>query len=590
MRTTILLALLMLAFAVNAADDYVPGPDSKPQAGVPKGEVTKYTFDESRIFPGTTREYWVYVPKQYDPAKPVCLMVFQDGIQYNAPVVFDNLIQRGEIPVTIGVFVMHGRVVAPSTNSLDRFNRSYEYDGLGDNYARFLIEELLPEVTKKYNLSKNPDDHAIAGASSGAIAAFTAAWERPDYFRRVFSSVGTYVGLRGGNNYPTLIRKTEPKPLRIFLQDGSNDLNIYGGDWFLANQEMLSALQFSGYEVTNVWGDGGHNGKHATAVFPDGLRWLWKDHPKPITAGVDSHQPLMDVLLTNANWRLACTGHKATAMAVNQFGQLFFSDPGDGWIHTFDIDGKVSDFVKAGVDVGAMCFGRAGELFVSQPVAQKVIVYGEDGKETIIAGAMNCSSITVSHSGTIYLADAGAREIWRVILRTQSMSAYSADAAAHEIWHNDANGRKHETPAGIAGPIAMQLVPDHTLLNVADAAGQFVYSLEIRPGGELMNMQKYFYLHLEDGATGSGASGMAVDTQGRLYVATDLGIQVCDQAGRVNYIIAKPQPGKLTQLALGGVNRDTLYAVCDGRIYARQTKAKGVLSFEPPIKPPAPRL
>ena len=168
-------------------------------------------------------------------------MVFQDGIQYKAPVVFDNLINRKEMPVTIGVFVMHGRVKALSDSTLDRFNRSYEYDGLGDNYARFLIEELLPEVTKKYNISTNADDHAIAGASSGAIAAFTAAWERPDMFHRVFSSIGTYVGLRGGNNYPTLIRKSEPKPIRIFLQDGTGDLNIYGGNWHLANEEMLSA-------------------------------------------------------------------------------------------------------------------------------------------------------------------------------------------------------------------------------------------------------------------------------------------------------------------------------------------------------------
>ena len=196
------------------------------------------------------------------------------------------------MPVTIGVFVMHGRVKAPSDKALDRFNRSYEYDGLGDNYARFLLEELLPEVETKtaadgrpIRLSKDGNDRAIGGSSSGAICAFTAAWERPDAFRRVFSAIGTYVGLRGGNDYPTLIRKIEPKPIRIFLQDGSNDLNIYGGDWWMANQEMERALTFAGYEVNHVWGDGGHNGKHATEIFPDAMRWLWKDWPAPVKAG-----------------------------------------------------------------------------------------------------------------------------------------------------------------------------------------------------------------------------------------------------------------------------------------------------------------
>ena len=267
MRLPIFLFSLSLSIrtVALAADDYSPGPDSKPQPDVPKGEVTKHTFDQSKIFPGTTREYWVYVPKQYDPAKAAPVMVFQDGIQYSAPVVFDNLIHKKEIPPLIGVFVMHGRVKAPSANALDRFNRSFEYDGLGDNYVRFLLEELFPHIVReqKLNLSTHGNDRAIAGASSGAICAFTAAWERPDAFRRVFSSIGTYVGLRGGHNYPTLIRKFEPKPIRIFLQDGSNDLNIYGGAWFLANQEMLSALEFAGYDVTHVWGDGGHNVKHA---------------------------------------------------------------------------------------------------------------------------------------------------------------------------------------------------------------------------------------------------------------------------------------------------------------------------------------
>src|SRR5581483_3249652 len=231
MNTSPVLSLILALFltliaSAQTPNDYQPGPDSKPQPGVPKGEVLKFSFDQSKIFPGTTREYWIYVPAQYTPDKPACLYVNQDGIQYEAPTVFDNLIHKKEMPVTVGVFVMHGKVkAADESAALDRFNRSYEYDGLGSNYVRFLLDELLPEVeTKKTSdgrairLSKSGNDHAIGGSSSGAIAAFTAAWERPDAFTRVFSAIGTYVGLRGGDRYHSLIRKYEPKPIRVFLQ------------------------------------------------------------------------------------------------------------------------------------------------------------------------------------------------------------------------------------------------------------------------------------------------------------------------------------------------------------------------------------
>ena len=241
--------LLLSTFLFLRATTGLRADDTPAESAVPKGEVTKFTFDQSKIFPGTVRDYWIYVPKQYDPAHPACLYVNQDGIQYRAPEVFDDLIHKKEMPIVIGVFITPGRVKATSSAALDRFNRSFEYDGLGADYVRFLQDELLPEVEKKSTSDGRPihfspagNDRAIAGASSGAICAFTAAWERPDAFRRVFSAIGTYVGLRGGNEYPTLIRKFEPKPIRVFLQDGSADLNIYGGDWWMANQEMERAL------------------------------------------------------------------------------------------------------------------------------------------------------------------------------------------------------------------------------------------------------------------------------------------------------------------------------------------------------------
>jgi enterochelin esterase-like enzyme len=278
-----------IVFGQPSTPAYAVDPASKEHAGVPKGELIKFTFDRSKIFPGTTRECWVYVPAQYDPQQPACVYVNQDGIQWNAPTVFDNLINSKEMPVTIGIFVTPGKVLAADANGQDRFNRSFEYDGLGDAYARFLLTELLPEVeTKKtkngraIHLSKNGNDRAIGGSSSGAVCAFTAAWEYPEEFSRVFSAIGTYTGLRGADRYPILVRKYEPKPIRIFLQDGKNDLNIYGGDWWKANEMMERALTFAGYEVNHVWGEDGHNGKHGTSIFPDAMRWLWKGWPEPV--------------------------------------------------------------------------------------------------------------------------------------------------------------------------------------------------------------------------------------------------------------------------------------------------------------------
>jgi len=282
----LLLAPALIASAL-AVDDYKLGPDSQPQ-DVPHGEVKKATFDKSQIFPGTTREYSVYVPKQYNAAKPAALMVFFDGGgfakpdgQFRVPVVFDNLIAKKEMPVTIAVMVNPGVFKAAEPPAKDRSNRSFEYDSLGDANARFILEELLPEATKGLNITKDPVGWGVCGNSSGGIAAFTVAWEKPDAFRKVISHIGSFTNIRGGYVYPALLRKTKPaKPLRVFLQDGSNDLDNLHGNWPLSNQDMAAALKFAGYDYQFVFGDGGHSGKHGGAIFPDTLRWLWRDYPK----------------------------------------------------------------------------------------------------------------------------------------------------------------------------------------------------------------------------------------------------------------------------------------------------------------------
>lgn len=285
---TPLFVLVPFSFLL-AADDYKLGPDSQKQKDVPEGKVTQHTW-KSTIFPDTVRDYWIYVPAQYDPKTPACLMVFQDGGsyvnatgQFRVPIVFDNLIAKKEMPVTIGIFINPGKVPAAEKGGRDKDNRSFEYDTLSDQYVRFLEKEILPEVAKDYNLRKDAAGHAICGISSGGICAFTAAWERPDLFSKVLSHVGSFTNIRGGDVYPGLIRKTEKKPIRVFLQDGSGDLDNLHGNWPLANQQMAAALKFMKYEYKFEFGDGGHNGKHGGAILPDSLRWLWQDEVKKDT-------------------------------------------------------------------------------------------------------------------------------------------------------------------------------------------------------------------------------------------------------------------------------------------------------------------
>ncbi len=266
-------------------EHYEYGPDSQRQKDVPEGKLEKFAWEQSQIFPGTTREVTVYIPRQYQPGDEACLMVWQDGSRHVEPtgsmragVVFDNLIQKKEMPVTIGVFVDPGRKVSQKQGE-KAANRSFEYDSLGDAYARFLIEEILPEVQKRYGVRfrPEPEARAIAGGSSGGICAFTAAWERPDKFHKVLCWVGTFVDIRGGNTYPYLLRITERKPIRVYLLDGTNDLDNKFGNWPLANRMMEASLKYMGYDHRVDWTECFHGSKGMSPALPDALRWLWRD-------------------------------------------------------------------------------------------------------------------------------------------------------------------------------------------------------------------------------------------------------------------------------------------------------------------------
>jgi len=335
------------AAAQQKARNYKHGADSQRTEGVPKGTVTEHQWLESKVFPGTKRRYYIYVPEQYNEEEPAALMVFQDGHayvseggDYRAPVVLDNLIHRKELPVTIGVFIDpgHKKEALPDKPGWRPRpeNRSFEYDTLSADYSKFLLEEILPEVEKKYKITDDPNGRAICGASSGGICAFTVAWQRPDKFGKVLSHIGSFTNIRHGDTYPGIIRKTEKKPIRVYLQDGENDLDNEHGNWPLANKQMLSALNYKGYDVRLDWGEGAHGGNHGGSILPDAMRWLWRDYE-----GIEPKLAIMPEVQT-AEWavRWWMPRHLAKLAERKAMKEVDLLMIGDSITHGWEQQGK----------------------------------------------------------------------------------------------------------------------------------------------------------------------------------------------------------------------------------------------------------
>ncbi|MEP7107528.1 MAG: SMP-30/gluconolactonase/LRE family protein [Ferruginibacter sp.] len=576
----VMMLLQTIIFGQTSPEKYEMDSASVERPGVPKGEVLKFTFENSVIFPGTWREYWVYVPAQYKPEIPACVYVNQDGIQWKAPVVFDNLINSREMPVTIGVFVMPGRVLAAKAEAAnDRFNRSFEYDGLGDAYARFIIEEILPEVEKQktsdgrtIRLSKNGNDRAIGGSSSGAVCAFTAAWERPSAFSRVFSAIGTYVGLRGADRYPTLIRKYEPRPIRIFLQDGSNDLNIYGGDWWKANETMERALLFSGYEISHAWGEGGHNGNQATSIFPAAMRWLWKDWPKLVTTGSSKNQYLSDILLPGQGWELVGQGYRFTeGTAANISGEVFYQDIPNSKTYKVELDGKLIALPLDAKKASGTSFGPDGKRYTVAGGTKQILSYDANEKETVLADSISANDLVVARNGNMYVTSPDGSE------------------KPSKLYLIRPNGEKIVVDEGLKFANGVALTPDQTQLYVTESASQWVWIYKINTDGTLAYKQRFGWLHVPDASTNAWSDGLKCDTAGRVYVASRLGIQVLDQLGRVNAIIPVPT-GQASNCCFGGADFSVLYVSCGDKVYRRKLKVRGANPFEDPVRPKKPNL
>ena len=583
-RTMSFAALLLNSLFVcllRGAEDriaYPTPPEALRKEGVPLGKLIQGTFRDSRIFPGTERDYWVYVPAQLAADKPTPIMVFQDGKGYcndkggaRAHIVFDNLIHEGAMPPTIGLFINPGVVPAANDQTLPRFNRSFEYDDVSDRYVRFLTEEMIPfvESTHRVQISKDPNDRAICGASSGAICALVAAWNRPDVFRRVYSMIGTYVGLRGGDELATLVRKTEPKPLRVFLQDGDQDLNIYGGDWWMANQTMNRALEWVGYEVEHVWGNDSHNHNHGAAIFPQAIRWLWKDYPQPVRTHLDrSRSRAREILVDSASWELVGEGYQwAEGLAVTSDGTLYFSDVPAAKIYRVTSGGKPEVFAENTGNANGLALGPDGRLYGASSGARKILAWDlKTGKPKVVAEGFASNDLVVLHNGSIYVTDPQDKRIWHI------------DAATHQAKPVDT----------FDGPNGITVSPDQSLLYVAHFPGRSIYSYQIAADGGLKYKQPYFQLHLPPSGTESHADGMCTSAEGWLLSATESGIQICDQAGRVNLIL--PKPGFHRRVCYVRLHENTLFAATADAVWKRSVQLTAAKPFEGPVTPPKPKL
>jgi predicted esterase len=547
---------LFVTLGAGAAE-YVLGPDSQPQAGVPKGTVTKYVLPPGRYFPGTPHTYSIYVPAQYDAARPAAFMVFLDGSGalgngIRVPVVFDNLIHKKELPPMLGIFVDPGVLPPARERTQSRFERVFEYDSLSDRYARFLVEELIPEVARRYNLSGNPNDRGIYGVSTGAVGALVAAWHRPDQFRRVLSFIGTYVAMKGADSFLAQIRRSEPKPLRVFLQAGRMDHiapnqpqgTFYAGSWPINNQVMFEALQFAGYDSKFELGDEAHNMKHGAAILPDALRWLWRGYPDAIAvrepAALDASDwdprgKVSSIVWAAKPWEKLHTGAVDAVAGLN--GDVYFAAAGTLYRIVRDRPEKVRDGIGK---VEALALGPDGRVYAAG--GGRIMSYGDSVRE--VGKNIDATGLAVTAGGTIYVLDSQRR------LGPAGGPMVSLDAMV---------------PGGLA------LSPDDGMLVVTDAGGRFSWSFQIGSSGALQHGEPFYRLEMPESGWLSGVRGAALDSIGQVYFATALGIQMCEANGRVAAILHTPE-GTMNGLAFGD---GALFVSTSSGLFRRPVKGKG---------------
>lgn len=560
-----------------------PPDDGKPNPAVPHGEFLQGTITDSKIFPGTENGFQVYVPAQYDPAKPACLLVKLDGLGAFEGTVLDNLIAKKEVPVMIGVGITPGTIWKdpPGTRNRAafRYNRSYEFDSTNDHFPDYVLNELLPAVQKlktkdgrQVRISPDANDHAATGGSTGGIGSFTLAWRRPDQFTRVYSVIGTFVSMRGGNEYPVLIRKTDPKPMRIFLEDGSADAwNPLFGSWYDANLNMESALTFAGYDVAHAWGTHGHDGRPGQVIFPDVMRWLWRDYPARVRSGISKNSTLEEISRPGEGWeKTPREFQSATGLAADKKGDVYLADSAAGGIYRVDAEGRAEVFLRQRAGIAGEAFGPDGTLYAAIPGERKIIAVSAAGNVRGLADGIAARGIVVRHDGTVYVSEPGAHSdmpsrVWQI-----------------------RGGVKKQVDEGLLAASGVAFSPDGGLFYAAEASTQWVYTWVVGADGTLADKQRYFWLHQTDIPNNSGAQDLAVDTHGNLYVATRMGVQVCDQNGRVRAILPLPAPaGAVRGIAFGGPEFDILFVTDGKQVFRRKLKVKGFAPWSAPVAVPS---
>jgi len=584
-------AALFLGLAVwLQGQEPVLTPDSLVQPGVPRGTLTWHTLAPGNFYPGTPHRYAVYRPARLPVGQAASYMIFLDGtgaIQgMHVPVVLDNLIARGDLPPLVGIFVDPGILPVLSPEQQNRYERIFEYDSLSDRFVSFLLEELVPAVAQEQLLSDRADDHAIAGVSTGAVGAFVAAWQRPNQFHRLLSLIGTYVDMKGAEELPSLVRKTEPRPLRVFMQDGRNDHIVPGqpwgisfaGSWPINNQVMFEALKFAGYDARLVMGEGLHNTRQGAVLMPEALRWLWGGYPRPIAVrepatmtqpGYEPRGRVYSLVSADRPWeQIGGTYSSIGGLAANAEGELFFTEPLASRLYRVDVGGRVS-LVRD--DVGgaaALGFGPAGRLYAAQPLAHRIVSFGPAGEMRVEAERVEAATLTVTARGEVYFLDRLTGGIGRISPRGEL--------------------RRGQKPPEMILPSGLALSPDQGLLVVADGQSRFSWSYQLGPDRTPENGEPFYRLYVPDLAPASGVTAVTLDTLGQVFFASPLGIQVAEQNGRIAAILNGPDFGRVSSLAFGGQGQSWLYAVQAHKLFRRKTKVTGAGAT--PVKPPQPAL
>lgn len=528
------------------------------------GTIKEFTFSQSKIFPGTVRHVTVFIPAQYDSRKAACVYVKTDGYNPAEKAWLESMIASGEIPVMVGVFVKPGSLPPPRSGTSDRRNRCFEYDAVDSNQVRFLHEELLPTIARDYqlNLSSAGNDRCISGGSSGGIAAFTAAWNQPEMFSRVYAASGSWVAFRGGHEFPTMVRKFEARPVRAFLTTATHDMENVAGDWFLLDQEMDKALKFSGYEYQFRIIVGGHVQGYAEH-WQEAMAYLWKDWPRRLKAGPSAPRA-QEILIPGEEWLLAGEGYKnPTSAASNATGDVFFIDASHNQICRIGIDGTIKVFCEDAGQANGLTVAADGTVFTVSEKSGQILRHDSGGKSTCVMEGIPGHSILARPDGSFYVTtnDAGGETPGRVWLIK--------------------DGKKKLVDSGLKYATGMTYRPDQWLLSVAEGHSKWVHSYQIAADGTLINKERFFPLHVADWDDDAGAAGVCSSVEGRQLIATRTGIQISADDGPTQIILTVPGRTRVTGVALGGKDRDTLYAFGDNKIWKRKIRHHAMGAWSP---------